>query len=338
MWTFCCGLFRSGSTLQYQIVKDLVEDFSLGNGIGFLEDKSTIEEMTLLKPLEVGQIKVVKNHTHKPEIEAFVQDGSAIVISVYRDIRDVVASFSRKYSQELNPTNIKHTCDEYLDNYYKWKKLDSVFWFKYEDFVHDIPQFIMDIASILNVKMSIEESIQRSNTYSIGAQLRKIEQFNSDDLVYVSDDICYDPVSRLHVNHISETKGKVGPYRTILSKENVLLIEEIAAHWLITQEYKLDNEEVDFLLPHKLHNIQSQLIAVQAELSQAQFDLLSVQSELDRTQAELIDTKFKLNEKQKHIERMEADISFMEGSKFWKLRTKWLRIKYWISLSFISDK
>lgn len=37
MWVFCCGMFRSASTLQFQITTRLVKDAGIGQQVGWID-------------------------------------------------------------------------------------------------------------------------------------------------------------------------------------------------------------------------------------------------------------------------------------------------------------
>ena len=47
-WIICCGMVRSGSTLQYQIVKDIVESKDIGKGLGFFEGPDLLKKILSL--------------------------------------------------------------------------------------------------------------------------------------------------------------------------------------------------------------------------------------------------------------------------------------------------
>jgi glycosyltransferase involved in cell wall biosynthesis len=78
---------------------------------------------------------------------------------------------------------------------------------------------------------------------------------------------------------------------------------------------------------------QTQLSHAQAELAQTQTQLSQAQTELAHTQAQLSQAHVELGQTQAELLSSREQISAMQSSKFWKLRTAWFRVKRWIGLT-----
>ncbi|MGL5081240.1 MAG: methyltransferase domain-containing protein [Microcoleaceae cyanobacterium] len=72
---------------------------------------------------------------------------------------------------------------------------------------------------------------------------------------------------------------------------------------------------------------------VQADLKHFQNVLEQSQTKLSMTEQQLGETQFQLISTQTSLERMKNQIQAMESSKFWKLRTKWFKLRRALGLS-----
>ncbi|MGI2906904.1 methyltransferase domain-containing protein [Tolypothrix sp. VBCCA 56010] len=77
----------------------------------------------------------------------------------------------------------------------------------------------------------------------------------------------------------------------------------------------------------QLQNTQAELERSQSQLQNTQAELERSQSQLQNTQAELERSKLQLQHTQAELEQLKATISGIQTSKFWKLRTQWLKLK-----------
>ena len=81
---FCCGMYRSGSTLQYQLAGEIVEFVKKGRLAGYWGDwgkgVSSNEEKARLMG-EKGLV-IVKNHTYERETGKMISEGKAKAIYV----------------------------------------------------------------------------------------------------------------------------------------------------------------------------------------------------------------------------------------------------------------
>ena len=66
MWIFCCGMRRSGSTLQYQLTARIVEEEGIGKRVEWVKpaDFPVLRE----KYKDYEGLKVFKSHIYTSEI------------------------------------------------------------------------------------------------------------------------------------------------------------------------------------------------------------------------------------------------------------------------------
>ncbi len=156
MVIFCNGMLRSGSTLQYNIARELlaVTKTGLEHGFYFEQDYSTL----------AGEIKgwrkdkrnhVLKTHDIYPDIEDLIKSNDANVLYIYRDIMDV--AFSSKRIFKVEGQTLFESIEGALEKYYALKNLSGVLFQKYEDVTKDLTGAIKQIAIFLKLKVSDED-------------------------------------------------------------------------------------------------------------------------------------------------------------------------------------
>ena len=89
----------------------------------------------------------------------------------------------------------------------------------------------------------------------------------------------------------------------------------------------------------ELEQVQVQLQQALTELEQSQFktrhtliELERSQSQLQQTQTELEESHLKLQKLQIKLQQTQDEITAMQTSKFWKLRTQWFKLKRFVAL------
>jgi hypothetical protein len=90
-----------------------------------------VEINILNQESESEYIKVLKVHKYREEIGNIFHNQNAIGISCFRDIRDVVVSTMKKSGKDFD--YCLGNVDYYLQQFYDWKSLPNIHWFKYEN-------------------------------------------------------------------------------------------------------------------------------------------------------------------------------------------------------------
>jgi tetratricopeptide (TPR) repeat protein len=239
---------RGGSTVQYQIVTELIETRNLGISIGWI-DRPTAQVLKTLDNVARRKDKfvVVKCHDYTPEAAKYIEEGFAKGIYIYRDLRDVTVSLANKFFNSVEEVLKSRTLPNILYNYYGWTALPGVMVSQYERSIFDLTKETLKICAHLEIDITEKAACKTAAKYSLDRQLAKIENFNyQQDGVFNQTNDFYDPLSQLHNRHIKS--GKSGQWQEVLSTKQIAEIENIAYSWSIDRGY-----ELSMIKPDKTH-------------------------------------------------------------------------------------
>jgi len=241
MWIFCCGMQRSGSTLQFQLTARLVEVAGWGRRVEWA------------KPERFGKLrrqfandpcwKVFKIHVCTDQMAKEFQRGNAMGVYTFRDLRDVIVSTMRKYELSFDKLMGGNFLDNCLEQYRRWTALPRVLTSKYEDMIANLPREVERIAGHLGVALSAETYQQIAAEHTLAQQKERIEaSIKKGELREgVVKGMFYDPNTNLHTNHIHE--GAVGGWKEVLSPGQAQCLEDKTADWLVAHGYELAGEK-----------------------------------------------------------------------------------------------
>lgn len=236
MWIFCCGMQRSGSTLQFQITARLVEETGLGRRVEWVP----AEEFPQLrqKYADYPGWKVFKHHLCTGEMAAEFYRHNALGVYSFRDLRDVVVSIMRKYGLSFDQLWDGEFLPQTLFHYHRWTTLPRVLVSKYEDMVADLPGEVARIAAHLGIPCDRPRCERIASEYTLQRQRERIEEAKRlGRLRRGLADVLYDPYTNLHTDHIHA--GEIGGWAKTLSVGQVALIEDYARDWLVARGYEL---------------------------------------------------------------------------------------------------
>lgn len=220
-WVFNCGIYRSASTTQYQITRDIVEAVDRGRGIGYHSRKK-------LQANDVpndGKYIVCKAFVFLPSVcrmtSGFLDENRLKAVCSIRDPRDVIASMKVRHNRHFAdpfPTRHRITVDlpQWLRDLQQWVDLGSVCYVsRYEDFTRDLRREVDSIAKFLGVDLPGDKADEIANGYTVSAiQERKDKRDRNER-------------EDQHLPNIPDILfGKPGAHREQLSNVEVRWIEE----------------------------------------------------------------------------------------------------------------
>ncbi len=236
MWIFCCGMQRSGSTLQFQITSRLVEDAGLGKRVEWTKP-DRFNKLRKKYAAEEGW-KVFKNHNCTEKMEREFHRQNAIGVYTYRDLRDVYVSTMRKNDVTFEQLWKAKFLEQCLRQYQQWTSLPRVLTSKYETMLVDLPGEVARIAAHLGLRVDAAKCRQIAEEHDLERQKERIEEAKkSGRLKHGYANAYFDPDTNLHTNHIHS--GEVGGWKRVLSDDQVSKIEILGGDWLVANGYEL---------------------------------------------------------------------------------------------------
>ena len=190
-WVFVSGIYRSGSTTQYQMTRDIVEQTKNGIGIGYHTEKK-------LQEYDDSNHRYIVCKVFKPLFEGFndsdsyaqkfFDDKRVKAIATMRDPRDVMTSMKkrgegRKVDGKKSAWSFDETIENFpvwfsdLDKWYTWGAMQT----KYEDMIVNLYREAKRIAQHLNIEAEDDLLKSIAKEYTI-ASIQRNGQTNKGNL------------------------------------------------------------------------------------------------------------------------------------------------------------
>lgn len=234
LWVFCCGLFRSGSTLQYQFTAELIERNGKGQRLGYADDE--IEFSQVLQQSIFG-MNVLKAHKLVPEMQRLFEQNCAYGIGIYRDIRDVAVSAMKMLDISFETLIKQEVLEWHIQQFEQWSNQPRMLISKYEVMTTDIVEEVLRIANHLQLDCSECIAAEIAAQYSLEKQYDRVRQIALTKDMLAVDGAYWNTDSLLHYNHISN--GGSGAWKTVLSSEQAAFLEFKYGDWLTAKSYEL---------------------------------------------------------------------------------------------------
>lgn len=273
MLFICNGMTRSGSTLQYNLVRGIVEHHGVGEAHGFFQDTPDDLDRIDRGWLTDDRVHVIKMHAYwQPDFRW--RPGHPIKrCHVFRDLRDVAASSYLKFPVSFE--ELLGILDEAIDTDAKIRRDTNVLVQRYEDLVDDSVQCCQALANFMelptpgdqlehitkrclreiesvvsqfpeDLKNKHEESYRQVRTVkrllqampsSLKAFLKKFGLRRvSDKLATVNSQM--DAHTLIHPDHFSPTRGKPGAWRNCFTQLEQQTLSHRYANWLADNQYE----------------------------------------------------------------------------------------------------
>lgn len=248
-------MIRSGSTLQYNIVRTLVERMSVGRGYGFYGNnpyfprppfnkisrilhnllKNNALQAQLFQWGKEKSFHVIKMHEIPSNIEKMADIGLMQTFYIYRDIRDVAVSVKRIW--KLTGNYLLNALDKAILNYYTLRNLPNVLYQRYEELIADIPNAIHESADFLGLKPT--NTIIRSIATAVSPRrMKKIANRQIKAPWRAIGSKKTDTGTLLLHKHISDNKVRKSRHY-LLKKKEAEIITNRYQNWLLELEYPI---------------------------------------------------------------------------------------------------
>ena len=246
MLVICNGMYRSGSTIQYNLAREIAE-YSGGRGLGFLSSsdlESRREE--LLEKVESKKCFVIKMHEPFLETSFDAEGGQIKILYTYRDLRAVVASIKEKLNCEAKVA--MDMLNEALRFESDLMNNNTVFSQRYETYYRRELAMLEGISGFIGVSIPPNDAKVIANRHSLESTKASIGEFTSLSVFFARLKKKWpmslmfeqtDNTTLLHYNHISRFSGNIDSWKETLSAEEVFQIELKHKNWLLSRGYVL---------------------------------------------------------------------------------------------------
>lgn len=182
-WIFVSGTYRTASTTQYCITRDIVEETNSGIGIGY-HTEGRLEERD--KSTRKGHIVVCKVFKFLPETskwgELFLSEHRLKALCTIRDPRDIIVSMkARALARHDDDFNLNKTVTEdfpiWLGQLEQWIDLgpEITLVTKYEEFITNLYKEAKRIAEFLGIDADDDLLKTIAKCYTVQAQVKARE-------------------------------------------------------------------------------------------------------------------------------------------------------------------
>ena len=254
MLIICAGLKRAGSTLQYQLCKELLEiNYSLMD-YGYTNKEKDITKSFLNR--NKYKCSIIKTHNYFDILKDYSERNNVLILSSYRDLRDSSVSqmlaYKKTYSQLINGGWLQNE----INTFYSLNNLDNVLMQDFLMLKNDLRSSVLDIAKYLKLKLNENSLNKIISKYTIEAQQQKINNYKKTNkykiknfinqmisiifpfsLLQAISILNIDKSTLLHYNHINKEKVD---WSSFYSMEQKVEIKYIIGDWLMDVGYEKD--------------------------------------------------------------------------------------------------
>lgn len=245
-YIFCCGMYRSSSTWQYDVVSHLVEQYRQGIRLGFVGGTRLRDLPGREHRSEV--VRVLKTHDSHPVFLRELKVGNALPIYSFRDIRDVAFSYMHKAALTFNELVKQRFLEKVLANDAFWRSSPRAVCMKYEVVVNDEIGTVARLSKAVGVDLPEGQADQIAQEYSWEANLKRTHDVKKRaeaaglDLRSKAHVFEQDPRTLLHWNHLRESDHK--SWRDLATPKQREVLAAKCNRWLLANGYETDDEWV----------------------------------------------------------------------------------------------
>ncbi len=249
---FCCGMYRSCSTWQYEVAIEIlryawheggsVAVLPIGYRTGPDYDREASGQGNL------ATVRIMKAHEGHPAFARAMDQGRGLGLYAHRDARDVVFSLMYKRQQtfrEIVRTGMIH---QILVNDRFWRSQRNVLVQRYDEIMARPERAIAEIATYLGVVLPEGETGRIAAAYSREANLKRTREtrqaLSRKGVDPKAEEVAevYDPQTLLHWNHIrTEPRG----WRELATPHERDLMHRMLGAWLAENGYPPDEMAQD---------------------------------------------------------------------------------------------
>lgn len=239
MLIICCGMPRSGSTLQFNVTWKALEATGVGQRVEWQSSSDWSNATQQIREYaESDTSYVVKMHFPPDNIKEFAETFRSIrFIYVHRDIRDVIYSMKKKFRFSLPRAVLRISQSLELERWLLGRPNREVLIQEYRLLLDDLPTAIRQIAEFcdsplneyfimqISDELSIEKAYNKSRKSPVRFEhwRRRLNRLLRREIAFADQQLM------LHPNHVSEHRGQIGVGKLHLSSDELATIEHTFA-------------------------------------------------------------------------------------------------------------
>jgi hypothetical protein len=231
-------MYRSGSTLQYQIASALVEAAGVGRRLGW--DWASAD-LSLAKPgASFGVIKVHEPHPEQGVEAGLAPEGVRYIYS-HRDLRDVVVSFAAKVGVDLKePPDEQNTAwmGVMMRAHAHFTSRKRVLVRGYDEIVRDVAGEVRVIRDFLGLRVGDAACRAIAADVSVEKQRERMAAAAPAG----EGELKWESTSLVHHNHIRD--GRSGQWLKQLPPAWVEHVERRYGEWLRVNGYAVEHQRL----------------------------------------------------------------------------------------------
>lgn len=236
MLLVCCGMPRSGSTLQFNVAWKVAETGDAGKRVEWRSsDDWGKADSELAQMVADDRLLVLKMHFPPDNLMSLADQSDRVrFLYVHRDIRDVVYSMKTKFKFSLNHAVQRVTQALDVEKWLLERPSSQVLIQEYGLLLNDLPVAIAEVAGFIGAdldsaqvsriseELSLDSAYDRSRSRKAPFEhlRRRINRLLGRKVAFADDELM------LHPNHVSEHRGKIGIGEACLNPEELRVINE----------------------------------------------------------------------------------------------------------------
>lgn len=224
-----CGIQRSGSTLLFNIIQEVLKENNRTIDPYFEEERKYKE----ILHNEISTL-VKKNHTYLPLVAKRIKKKKSIGFFTHRDIRDIIISHIQLgWIDEIEHWIANYKIKNMMNNALLYASTPNMHIISYEKLVHARPEVIEEVSNILGATLTLEAKgriLENTSLHEMRKKAAKSVDYNGKN-----------HNNQLMENHIAD--GKTGKWKEWLSKDKIFRLSEYCREYLEYFGYEIYNQE-----------------------------------------------------------------------------------------------
>lgn len=248
MLVLCAGMPKAGSTLQYNVCKELLGD-RLAIDYGWVPAPRLAKGFQPAWGGDDGGHSVLKCHQLPGWVDDVAGSAELRIVSTYRDLRDVAAS-AMEFEPDRSFDKILEVLEMTVREVTRLEGLGTCLIQRYETMTSNLESAVREIGSYLDCPATDDEVKNIVERWNVQAAKKRATQANlaserrrrprlrfrrSDKDTGSAKQ--WDSETLLRPTHISTSEGRPGRFEGILSRDETGLIERRFGEWLREHAY-----------------------------------------------------------------------------------------------------